>query len=456
MITYPDTNRTDAVLERFIDRYAVGRRPISVQFRDLVQCLPSIDRATHLIHPYPAKLLLHIPYFFLANQILSRPGDAVLDPFCGSGTVLLESMLACRLALGADSSPIARLITSVKTKALSATSIQRHARELIARIHTIPKTPPPDVVNLNYWFYPKTVECLRCIRDAIQETDDEAIRDFFFVCFSCAVRKVSRADPRLAAPVRVREGRYPDGHPLREKADRHCRELQGLDVKAVFSESVAGNVKRMAQLESTSTSLPPARIVGSDARELRRDGKNNSHTGLKDKSVRLIITSPPYPGAQKYIRALSLSIGWLGLCDSKELLALKRKTIGREEFRKCEWENLTSTGLPDADRQLERIYATNPVRAAIVGTYLLDMNVSLREMHRVLKPGGHLVLIASNNQICGREFRTQSYLRKMTEALGFETILRLIDSIRSRGLMTKRNRTASIINREWVLVFRKG
>jgi len=34
---------------------------------------------------------MHIPFFFLGNTILSSKGDLVADPFCGSGTVLLES-----------------------------------------------------------------------------------------------------------------------------------------------------------------------------------------------------------------------------------------------------------------------------------------------------------------------------------------------------------------------------
>jgi DNA modification methylase len=456
MSNYHEAQKTDALLDRFIDRYAVKRRPISIQFRDIISCLPSIDRFTHLIHPYPAKLLLHIPFFFLANRILSKPGDAVLDPFCGSGTVLLESMLAGRRALGAESSPIARLITSVKTTPLNAANIERHAACLLSRVPKVPTKSLPDVVNINHWFYPKTIDRLRCIREAISETEDQRLKDFFSVCFSCAVRKVSLADPRLAVPVRVREGRYPDGHALKAKSDRHCRELRHVNAQAVFSDAVAGNIKRMAQLESRAESLPDARIVSWDARHLQKVDNSDSRKGLKDRSVHLIITSPPYPGAQKYIRSLSLSIGWLGLCDSTELLALKRGTIGREEFRKSEWLDLNRTGVIAADKHLKQIYNLNPVRAAIASAYLLEMRESLREMYRVLKPGGHLVLIASNNQICGREFRTQDYLRRMAEEVGFETILRMIDSIRSRGLMTKRNRTASVITREWVLVFRKG
>jgi ubiquinone/menaquinone biosynthesis C-methylase UbiE len=83
------------------------------------------------------------------------------------------------------------------------------------------------------------------------------------------------------------------------------------------------------------------------------------------------------------------------------------------------------------------------------------MRQALHEMWRQLKPGGYLVLVAANNRICGRTFRTPTYLQLIAEQLGFRTVLRLVDDIRSRGLMTKRNQTASIITREWVLVFSK-
>ena len=113
---------TDAVLEQLLERYARNETAITVNFRRLASCLPAPDRATHLIHSYPAKLLMHIPYFFLANTVLSQPGDLVLDPFCGSGTVLLESLLAGREALGIDSNPLACLISHVRPPLLRAKS----------------------------------------------------------------------------------------------------------------------------------------------------------------------------------------------------------------------------------------------------------------------------------------------------------------------------------------------
>src|SRR3546814_1149585 len=71
--------------------------PVPVSFRSLVPEMNATERATHLIHPYPAKLLRHIPFLFLASQEVCRSSGAVLDPFCGSGTVLLESALSGRV-----------------------------------------------------------------------------------------------------------------------------------------------------------------------------------------------------------------------------------------------------------------------------------------------------------------------------------------------------------------------
>src|ERR1039458_9185234 len=117
--TRPAQAGTAASLEALVHRYQRRRRPIAVNFRSLLPELNSPDRFTHLIHPYPAKLLVHIPHFFLANDLLSAPGDLVLDPFCGSGTVLVEAQLAGRRAYGADTNPLARLISRVKTAPLN-------------------------------------------------------------------------------------------------------------------------------------------------------------------------------------------------------------------------------------------------------------------------------------------------------------------------------------------------
>ena len=66
-----------------------------------------------------------------------------------------------------------------------------------------------------------------------------------------------------------------------------------------------------------------------------------------------------------------------------------------------------------------------------------------------------MVIVIGNNTVCGRPFDTQDYLSTYLEQKGMQIQFKLVDDIKSYGLMTKRNKTASLITCEWVLVFRK-
>lgn len=455
-----ETKRIDCgnLLQTLVDRYQRRKRPVSVNFRHLLPALNSVNRYNHLIHPYPAKLLVHIPYLFLANDLLTKPGDIVLDPFCGSGTVLVEAQLSNRRAYGADANPLARLIARVKTTPLAARAARHALTEILQRARRSPSGARPDVVNLDHWFYANTVKQLQCLREVLMRLRNPVIRDFFLVCFSVCVRKVSLADPRLSVPVRLRFGQYPEDHPLRAGSDAHLRRLRYVRVAQTFSEIVRVNIARMEKLKACASNMAPAEVICSDARHLAFEFSLNGRRNepLPDESVQLVITSPPYPGAQKYIRSCSLSLGWLQLCPTADLRVCKSRIIGREELNKAECSKGLPTNIPKADKVLAAIRNKNPLRAMIATTYLNDMRLAIREMYRVLKPGGHLVLVAANNRISGKEFRTTDYLRAIAEECGLSLTACFIDAIRSRGLMTKRNHTASVITREWVLIFTKG
>jgi DNA modification methylase len=420
--------------------------------------LNSTDRFTHLIHPYPAKLLVHIPFFFLSNNLLSKPGDIVLDPFCGSGTVLFEAQLARRRAYGADANPLARLIAQVKTTRLDSRATKRTLKEVLQRLRSKPSRPLPDVVNIEHWFYPSTVRQLQCLQEAIEQVRAHDVRDFLLVCFSVCIRKVSLADPRLSVPVRLKFGQYPNNHPLRAKSDKHLRQLRRVRVHKIFDRIALANIARMQKFPAYSTPGASVGVLCSDARRLVHEFSQNGTRDkpLPDESVQLIITSPPYPGAQKYIRSSSLSLGWLRLCPTSALRAHKALIIGREELTKAECAKVQPTCIVAAERVIKIIRRRNPTRAKIAATYLNDMRAAFQEMYRVLRPGGHMVLVAANNRISGQIFRTVDYLRAIAEECGLSLTACFVDAIRSRGLMTKRNHTASLITREWVLVLRKG
>lgn len=76
-------------IEQYCADYAERNEPIRINFRQLVPELNNSERYSHLIHSYPAKLLSNIPYFFLQTNYFCPQNGIVLDPFCGTGTVML-------------------------------------------------------------------------------------------------------------------------------------------------------------------------------------------------------------------------------------------------------------------------------------------------------------------------------------------------------------------------------
>lgn len=451
------TADTGPKLKELIERYQTKKSPVNVNFRRLIPELNSIDRYTHLIHPYPAKLLAHIPAFFLANNLLSQPGDSILDPFCGSGTVLLESVIADRNGIGVDVNPLAELITRVKTTPIDCCAVEATMTRLLARVPSQPPSTMPDVVNIEHWFYPHVVRQLSRLLVPLKRIRNPQIRDFLFVCFSVCVRKVSLADPRLSVPVRLKKGQYPPRHPLRQATDAHFRRLKRINVTNVFTRIVQENLKRMRRLEEAAHSQNVAHVSSSDARDLRtRAARVGSGARTLDESIDLIITSPPYPGAQKYIRSCSLSLGWLGLCPTSHLPRFKKQVIGREETTSKGTSSLIATGIEAADNTLSMIYKRDPVRATIAATYLVEMRAAIKEMHRVLSPNGHIVLVAANNRVAQRRFYTVDYLCSLAIECGLVVTASFVDAIKSRGLMTRRNHTAGVIAREHVLLLSKG
>jgi DNA modification methylase len=445
-------DKHNEILSKYFKDFSKNGMPIEVSFRSLVKDLNNSERYTHLIHSYPAKLLVHIPYFFLNNTILSKPGDLVLDPFCGTGTVLLESVLSGRNGIGADINPLARLISKVKVKPLDQMLLNNYKTQLNKGFDN-ELTSKPEVANCDYWFLPHVQTELANLISKINNIPDIIYRDFFKVCFSQCIKKVSLTDPRISVPVRLKIDKYPKDNEFNLKMNNHLEAIKDINVKAKFFEIVESNIKRI-ELFSKANVHCTAEIISSDARKLKYEFKQ-PNLSLSDSSVDLIITSPPYAGAQKYIRASSLNLGWLNLAQDKDLKQLDQSSIGRENFNKTDYTYLHPTGIPAADNLLEKIYHINPKRSHLAATYLNELSCALDESIRVLKPGGYFVIVIGNNHVCGNEFTTHSYLEWLLKAKGLCLQLKLIDDIKSRGLMTKRNKTASIITREWILIFKK-
>lgn len=427
-------------LDCLLAYYKANGEAININFRELFE-IRNYDRLTHYIHSYPAKLLQCIPIYFIKNSLMLPSCGLVYDPFCGSGTVAVEALFHGNNSYNRDVNPFASLLTKVKCTHIENEKILNELETLNKRSRKIRKKNHL-VLNQDFW-YEESVYCeLSKIIQAINEINDENIANFFKVIFSTTARKMSYADPRISVPVKLKPEKYPMGHKLRIAAEKAIQEISPGNVLKTFNKLALANLKRLSSIDGRFTGKLEIELVNAQT----------PPSADQSKQVDLIITSPPYPGAQKYIRASSMSLSWLGL-HTGCLTPLKKQVIGREEVTLREYTG--HSGSLAADEQIYLIAQKDKERAAIAESYLREMHYVFKSCYLFLKKDAYFVVVTANNLFRGIEFYTQKHLCELAAQEGLELSLELVDDIKSYGLMTKRNKTASVISREVVSVFRK-
>jgi len=466
------TEWVDALIDDFVVRYERTGSPQRVDFRGLCahwQWSKRSDVYTHFLHRYPAKLLPYIPIFFLSSSLASDD-DIILDPFAGTGTVGIESITHpihsrnCQLI---EISPLARLISSAKTTPIDPALLRRRFVDLSGLMREYNKEPTiPQFPGVDFWFRPKAQEGLARIRDCIDELDaDMHEKDFFWACYSSIIRDMSRADPKVAPPVRLSAKKFPDAQ--RATVERKLAQKQKFEAAALFRKAVERNIERMQEfwdILNYIESVKTVQVVGDDAKCLiqasyigrgRLDVTQSSP--LADNSIGMVITSPPYINAQKYTRTTKFELWWLGLIEenAEALARFDKQLIGMERIPYDEYVEVKPVGNATADALLQQIFDIEPLRAGIVSRYFNDMRLALREIERVLRPEGYCILVVGNNTIYKQIMPGNQILAEMAQSEGFELKAMLVDKIRSRGLITKRHETASMIADEWIVLLQK-
>ena len=179
-----------------------------VSFRSLCSHIPNTTYLTHGVHPYPAKFIPHIPHHFIRTY--TQEGDLILDPFCGSGTTLVEAVLLGRHAVGCDINPLSKLLCHVKTTySDEITKWPAEFERFKAYLEQQQNTLLPQVPSIEFWFDPEPMKDLGRIFYSIREFDfsSELLKEFVIICASATVRKVSKADPKISKPFISRHQR---------------------------------------------------------------------------------------------------------------------------------------------------------------------------------------------------------------------------------------------------------
>lgn len=355
---------------------------------------------SHSIHPYPGKFIPQIPRALIQNIQPDRD-YAVMDPFCGSGTTLLEATLAGYESIGVDSNPLACLISKVKCCPLPETTLA-NANDVAERAQSAlsaKRSDVPDLPRLDHWFRPDIQKTLASLLEEIDKVSDPNIRDALRIAFSSIVVRVSNqeSDTRYAAI---------------EKTVTQNGVIQ------LFRDRVRTIVDGVASLQTNLfDSLAQPQILNSDILRVQS-------SSLK-RRVGLVITSPPYPNAYEYWLYHKYRMYWLGM----DPIAAREVEIGARPhyFKK-------NPHTPeDFERQMHQVLC------------LLD---------EIVIPGGHLCFLIGQSVIHGRTVDNLEFLTRAAARVGFDRV----QVLTRRIARTKKsfNPANGRIDQENIAIFKRG
>ncbi|MDE3269777.1 MAG: DNA methyltransferase [Pseudomonadota bacterium] len=384
---------------------------------------------THCFHAYPAMMIPQI-----ARELLRRYGQKggwLLDPYCGTGTSLVEASLFGMHSVGCDINPLVRLIATSKLTPVSLNTIDGTVHNLDAAMSRVKRKVPsravPEVTNLNFWFADDVIARLAFLRSLINDIKDSASRNFAWVAFSETVREASY----------TRKGEF-----KLYRMPPQSLENFSPDVFSIFSKKLNRNRQGLghylgARKKVNATVLEANSIQGSLPCPMA--------------SYDLVITSPPYGDSQTtvaYGQYSRLSAEWIGLPHAKKIDRLAMG--GGRTTQRPHSASLTPA--------IEKIAAIDAKRAAQVADFYVDLEHSINSVAASLSPRATVCYVVGNRRVKGITLPTDEFVVSAFAMHGFahkHTIVRSIPNKRMPAKNSPSNivgNTAATMHRENIVV----
>ncbi|ASJ10139.1 hypothetical protein A3L12_01925 [Thermococcus sp. P6] len=400
----------------------------------------------HGIHTYPAMMIPQI-----AKRLIEKFGKESktnLDPFCGSGTVLVESMLHNINSYGIDINPLAILLSKVKTTPIDPNILKKEfiridnkIREARWKPEIITNIETSKFFNIDYWFKPKVIQELSFIKQVIDDIKEEDVRNFFYVAFSETVRKVSNTRNGEYKLFRIPEDKLKKWNP---------------DALATFLEISKRNIKKMHEfyysvnIQKIKSGELWSKVLMEDIRE---------KTPIPENSIDFVATSPPYGDSRTtvaYGQFSRLALQWLGY-DYDIIKRIDKISLGGIRQKKIK-NDIPSDTLYDI---LERISKKDVKRALDVYSFFSDFNKAVDEIDRVTKENAVVCMVVGNRTVKKVNIPTDIIISELFEYRGYKHLKTIVRQIPSKRLPKKsspsniKGDAVSTMNFEYIVVLKK-
>ncbi|KAF5409299.1 MAG: DNA methylase [Candidatus Udaeobacter sp.] len=402
--------------------------------------LGSDDRGAHDWYRFVLSYPPHLVRDYLA-QFGASSQKRVLDPFCGTGTTIVECKKLGIQSVGVEAHPMAHFASSTKadwnldpeelldsSRRVAAAAISElEANGIIddpmpLLITEMPdrgklRTLSPEIQKLllTNSISPLPLHKALVLRDVIRSKGIETCRSHQLLALAKALvttvgnlefgPEVGVGPPKADAPVVSRW--------------------------LTLVQEMADDLRRLKQLASV-----PARVHHADSREIAKL--------VRPESIDIVITSPPYPNEKDYTRTTRLETVLLGFITSKKELQALKRTMIRSNTRGV-YKGDSDHELVEDHAEIQRIADAIEARrielgktsgferlyAKVTKLYFGGMARHFAELRRVLRPNAQLAYVAGDQASYLRiMIRTGQLLASIAQSLGYEIIG--IDLFRTR------------------------
>ena len=375
----------------------------------------------------------------IARRLLNQygvEGGWLLDPYCGTGTSLVEASIFGMHSVGCDINPLVRLIATAKLTSISLEQLDTILNEVNDTIFQItfgaedlPKSPIPDIQNMDYWFSTEVIKYLAYLLGVINKIENEAVRNFMTVAFSETVREVSYTRTSSFKLHRMQEQKLKNYDP---------------DVFGIFSKKLNRNRQGLAEYleirKDVEASICDANTVKGEHPLPRPLGGYN-----------LVITSPPYGDSQTtvaYGQFSRLPAEWLGMSDARKI---DKIAMGGYHYK----ETLSDTPVTKA---IEEIRSVDNKRSNDVSAFYIDLTRSINSVAKTLSQHSTICYVVGNRRVKDIQLPTDEFVVSAFSKHGFshkETIVRNIPNKRMPVKNSPSNipgQTSTTMQEEYIVV----